>query len=163
MEGECSPYVTRYKTDRHFREINRTMNDSAFPLIRPACIFLWAHDSSLTRRLAWRFESQGLRVENRRIDVTRPDFSETLQQDVTAHVVDLGWTDPQIAAAMALVFSLTEPDRTNFQPMPICILAPWFDPGTRPAWAELGVRLVLDRTTPPPEIAQRVLTWSTAE
>lgn len=163
MVGECSPYVTRYKTDRHFREINRTMKDSAFPLSRPACIFLWAHDSSLTRRLAWRFESRGLRVENRRIDVTRPDFSEPLRDEDTAHVVDLGWTDTQIHAAMSVVFSLTDPDRSSFEPMPICVLAPWFDSSTRPAWAELGVKLVLDRTSPPPEIANRVMHWSTGE
>ncbi|MBI1325136.1 hypothetical protein GC170_18380 [bacterium] len=139
------------------------MKDYGFPLSRPACIFLWAHDSSLTRRLAWRFENQGLRVENRRIDVARQEFGETLHHENSAHVVDLGWTDPQIEAAMALVFSMTDPGRTNFDSMPVYVLAPWFDTSTRPAWAELGVRLVLDRTSPPPEIAKRVMNWSTVD
>lgn len=156
MVGECSPYVTRYKTDRHFREINRTMNDSGFPQTRTACVCLWAHDSSLTRRLGWRFESHGLRVDNRRFAETGPIDSEPWPEN-TSHVVDLGWADAQIEAAMAVVFALTDSDRAGFEPMPVYVLAPWFDSKTRPAWAELGVRLVLDRTTPPPEIAQRVI------
>lgn len=159
MVGECSPYVTRYKTDRHFREINRTMNDSGSPQTRLACVCLWAHDSSLTRRLAWRFENQGLRVDNRRIDGTGPAFSESWPVD-TAHVVDLGWTDAQIEAAMAVVFALTDSDQAGFEPAPVYVLAPWFDSATRPAWAELGVKLVMDRTTPPPEIAESVMASS---
>jgi len=154
--GECSPYVTRYKTDRHFREINRTMNVSGFPQTRPECVCLWAHDSSLTRRLAWRFESQGMGVENRRIGETGPIESETWPEN-TAHVVDLGWADAQIEAALAVVFSLTDSERSDFVATKVYVLAPWFDSTTRPAWAELGVRLVLDRTTPPPDIAKCVM------
>ncbi len=156
MVGDGTPYRTRYRTVRHFREINRKMNDTGIPQIRHACVYLWAHDASLSRRLAWRFECQGIRVENQRIDGPWPVADDPFVGQA-AHVVDLGWDEAQIEAGMAVVFRLTDSEPGAFLPVPVYVLAPWFDAGSRPAWAELGVRLVLDRTTPPPQVADLVV------
>jgi len=132
------------------------MNDTGIPQTRHACVYLWAHDASLGRRLAWRFELHGIRVENRRIDSPGP-VDDDPGCGKAAHIVDLGWDEAQIEAGMAFVFRLTDPERAGCQPVPVYVLAPWFDAGSRPAWAELGVRHVLDRAAPPPQVADRVL------
>ncbi len=118
---------------------------------------LIGHDNALSRRVGWRFADLGMSVIATRfseIDAEHFRFDE-LRDDFV--IVDLGWTATETELALAVLFRVVAPEASSARVCRVIVLAPWFDPATRPAWAELGVWLVLDRTTPPPEIAAAVL------
>jgi hypothetical protein len=114
---------------------------------------LLAHDAALYRRVGWRFEERGLIVSKMTIGEFDTNSLADTDSSATAFLVDLGWSETEIAEAMRVVFALTELS----DPLRVVVLAPWFDAATRPEWAELGVSLVLDRTTPPPTIVESVI------
>lgn len=125
-------------------------------------VCLIAHDSSLSRRLAWRIEELGLTTLRLRFDETS-DIAGSIPETAAVIVIDLGWSDQEIRTSMDVLFRITAPDDHFDRRHSVIVLAPWFDPGDRPAWAEAGVRLVVDRTTPPSDIAQAVAKFAGIE
>ena len=74
-------------------------------------------------------------------------------------MIDLGWSDAEIKQAMRFLLNF----RIDFPTTPVVALVPRFQPDSRPAWAELGVGLVLDRATAPPAIVDHVMKWLLAK
>lgn len=119
---------------------------------------LIAHDSSLNRRLGWRLAERGMKVAALKFAEIEADPA-AIDPPLDAAdfvVVDLGSGDAQVEAALMLLFRIVHPPGDRGPVPRVVVLAPWFDPATRPAWAELGTWLVADRTTPPPEIAAAI-------
>lgn len=118
---------------------------------------LIGHDNALSRRLGWRFADLGMSVIATRFSEIDPGHFrfEDLRDDFV--IVDLGWNESETDLGLSVLFRILSPEAATGRLCHVIVLAPWFDPATRPAWAELGVWLVLDRATPPPEIAAAVL------
>lgn len=122
---------------------------------RDRLILFAAHSDTFWWRLGWRFNTPGLSAKLLLIDSAgpAPEHHETTPADVL--LIDLGWTEPEQKAAMQLLSDF----RKSRPATPVCALVPRLQPESRPAWAELGVGLVLDRATAPPEIVDNVMKW----
>ena len=150
-------------SDRPVRETNRPMSQGGPPDTSVTTVRLIGHDNALSRRLGWRFADLGMSVIATRFSEIDPDHFrfDDLRDDFV--IVDLGWSGTETDLGLAVLFRIVPPEATSARVCRVIVLAPWFDPATRPAWAELGVWLVVDRATPPPEIAgavQRLLAES---
>ncbi len=145
-------------SDRPVRETNRPMFPAGLPETGVTTVRLVAHDSALNRRLGWRLAELGMNVTAHKfaeID-TRPATTDLPLDDADFVIVDLGSGDVQVEAALNVLFRVVHCPSDSGPAPRVVVLAPWFDAASRPAWAELGVWLVADRTTPPPEIVAAI-------
>lgn len=112
-----------------------------------------AHAPQTARRLAWRFDASQFNIAS--YDFTQALSDTTLPNDHHLLIVDLGWSAPELDQSLKFLFQITR--LAAPAPPKVVALVPRMTGSSRPQWAELGVTLALDRTTPPPEIAERVL------
>lgn len=113
-------------------------------------IVIIAHGPLCARRLGWRFDGTSVFVET--CDLSKEIFNHADFTSGTLLILDLGWNLEELEISMALLIEVTR----KANPPKIVVLAPRMAGSCRPAWAELGVSLALDRTTPPPVIAEYV-------
>lgn len=113
-------------------------------------IVIIAHGPLCARRLAWRFDGNIFSVKT--CDLTKVKFDAAEPTFNWLLIFDLGWEPAELEISMALLFEVTR----KADPPRVVVLAPRLFDRSRPGWAELGVVLALDRTTPPPEIAEYV-------
>ena len=114
-------------------------------------IVIIAHAPQTARRLAWRFAETAFLVKS--YDYTEAAADTAVVASASLLLVDLGWSEAELEQSLDFLFQATRGDRRP----KIVALVPRLSGQSRPDWAELGVTLALDSTTPPPEIAEAVL------
>jgi hypothetical protein len=118
-------------------------------------ILFAGHGPNVWWRVGWRLRQNGWDV-NRTDLAAIPSFTALSEPTTPAALfIEMGTSEPEITLAMNFLNEFQ-----NIYPgLPVAALVPRLLNHSRPAWAELGVGLVLDRATAPPLIADQLDRW----
>lgn len=120
---------------------------------RTPAIIIACHGPTTFRRLGWRFVKLGYLVTC--LDLDMDTFAIPENSDNATIIADLG----SCGSRMEKGFAFLNRQLDDIAPHKTVVLVPKLVSQTRPLWAELGVSVVLDRLTPPPEIVSTIHHW----
>lgn len=120
---------------------------------RTPAIIIACHGPTTFRRIGWRFVKLGYLVTC--LDLEMETFTIPEVSDNTTIIADLGSCDSQMEKG----FAFLSHQLGGIALPKTVVLVPKLECQTRPQWAELGVCVVLDRVTPPPEIVSTIHHW----
>ena len=122
---------------------------------RDRLILFAVHTDTFWWRIGWRLSKPGFASQQLLIESADPSPETLKTKPADLLLIDLGWKETEQLAAMRFLSEF----RKVHPATPACALVPRLQPDSRPAWAELGVGLVLDRATAQPELVDHLMKW----